>query len=354
MPEIKIKIKNKIAESPVDAIVCGNSDYKIKFIFDDEWSAYDLKTARFVLGGKNQDIIFNGNTCDVPIISDTNYCAVGVFAGELHTTTPALITCTKSILCYGGVPADPTPEKYEQILKLMAGKQDKLTAGNGISISDDSLISIIGGGSGTDISLGLTSASVGQIIKVKAVDENGKPTLWEAAEMDEDFELINEITVAEDVGSLTISVDKDGNPFELKEAVVLSWTVPFAESTNDIGRAQGFSSDSRWGYHVFPIASTLPAGKSYIGRYDLIHVKVINGYIMQMGRWLSQNSGNVRGALMMSTAGGDAPFNFEIKDDEGTPTLKNYQGNITCYKIVSYGNPAIAAGSIIRLYGKRA
>ena len=37
--------------------------------------------------------------------------------------------------------------------------------------------------SGADISLGLTSASVGQIIKVKAVDESGKPTAWEAADM---------------------------------------------------------------------------------------------------------------------------------------------------------------------------
>lgn len=37
------------------------------------------------------------------------------------------------------------------------------------------------GGSGTDISLGLTGASVGDIIKVKAVDDSGKPTAWEAA-----------------------------------------------------------------------------------------------------------------------------------------------------------------------------
>lgn len=35
----------------------------------------------------------------------------------------------------------------------------------------------------TDVSLGLTSAAVGQIIKVKAVDESGKPTAWEAANM---------------------------------------------------------------------------------------------------------------------------------------------------------------------------
>ena len=38
-------------------------------------------------------------------------------------------------------------------------------------------------GGGTDISLGLTSAAVGQIIKVKAIDESGKPTAWEAANM---------------------------------------------------------------------------------------------------------------------------------------------------------------------------
>ena len=36
---------------------------------------------------------------------------------------------------------------------------------------------------GTDISLGLTSATVGQTIKVKAVDDTGKPTEWEAADM---------------------------------------------------------------------------------------------------------------------------------------------------------------------------
>lgn len=49
--------------------------------------------------------------------------------------------------------------------------------------------------SGTDISLGLTTATVGQTIKVKAVDTSGKPTAWEAVDMggDETWELIAEI-----------------------------------------------------------------------------------------------------------------------------------------------------------------
>ena len=41
----------------------------------------------------------------------------------------------------------------------------------------------IGTPSGTDISLNVAGATVGQTIKVKAVDANGKPTAWEAVDM---------------------------------------------------------------------------------------------------------------------------------------------------------------------------
>ena len=37
-------------------------------------------------------------------------------------------------------------------------------------------------GGGTDLSLGLTAATVGQTVKVKAVDADGKPTAWEAVD----------------------------------------------------------------------------------------------------------------------------------------------------------------------------
>lgn len=37
--------------------------------------------------------------------------------------------------------------------------------------------------SGGDLSLGLTAATVGQTVKVKAVDAEGKPTAWEAVDM---------------------------------------------------------------------------------------------------------------------------------------------------------------------------
>ena len=78
-----------------------------------------------------------------------------------------------------------------------------------------------GGSGGTDISLGLASATVGQTIKVKAVDTDGKPTAWEAAEAGEKWEKIAEIIIpddAEESNALTINKDLNGQPFSLLKA----------------------------------------------------------------------------------------------------------------------------------------
>lgn len=57
--------------------------------------------------------------------------------------------------------------------------------------------------SGTDISLGVTGATVGQTIKVKAVDADGKPTAWESVDMTagdtEVWEKVCQVTTTENV-----------------------------------------------------------------------------------------------------------------------------------------------------------
>ena len=89
-------------------IVCGNSDYVIEFAFDAEWAAHNEKIARFIWNGAYKDVTFTGTTCPVPIITNAAEVEVGVYAGELSTTTPAVIGCQKSILCQssppGGIP----------------------------------------------------------------------------------------------------------------------------------------------------------------------------------------------------------------------------------------------------------
>ena len=67
-------------------------------------------------------------------------------------------------------------------------------------------------------------AKVGQTIVVKAVDENGKPTEWECADLptgDEELERIAYGTLTAD-GSIYIDKDVDGNPFELRKAVFIT------------------------------------------------------------------------------------------------------------------------------------
>lgn len=58
-----------------------------------------------------------------------------------------------------------------------AGSNNPITSG-GVK---EALKNLSTGTGGTDISLGLTSAAVGQIAKIKAVDSDGKPTEWESA-----------------------------------------------------------------------------------------------------------------------------------------------------------------------------
>ena len=70
---------------------------------------------------------------------------------------------------YGGVKADSAEGTDTQPVRI--GTDGKLYTAPGSS------------GGGTDTSLGLTGATVGQTVKIKAVGENGAPTEWEAADM---------------------------------------------------------------------------------------------------------------------------------------------------------------------------
>ncbi len=124
----------------------------------------------------------------------------------------------------GGVKADPATESDTQPVRI--GNDGKLVTAAGKS----------------DISLGLTSAAVGQIIKVKAIDESGKPTAWEAADMPSGggaglWEHICDITTTEEIdGGITISENRDGVPLselQYNEIWVLAKMVGISTNTNN-------------------------------------------------------------------------------------------------------------------------
>lgn len=101
---IQILVENKVALAPEGTvIVCGNSDYTLTFVFDNEWEEEPNRVARFTYRKNGsvyyKDVAFTGDTVAVPVLSGIRLISVGVYAGELHTTTPAMIPCAPSILC---------------------------------------------------------------------------------------------------------------------------------------------------------------------------------------------------------------------------------------------------------------
>ena len=85
--------------------------------------------------------------------------------------------------------ADFTPD---QLAALKGEKGDTGSQGepgppgkDGITpeIVEGELVEVPSAGGGTDLSLGITGAQVGQIAKITAVDTDGKPTAWEPVEM---------------------------------------------------------------------------------------------------------------------------------------------------------------------------
>ena len=121
MPELYVQVKNKIAINSKPIVpVCDNNDYVIIFDFDEEWNSLKTKTARFIYNKNYTDVIFDDNKCPLPIIRNTNSFTVGVFAGDLHTTTPAYFRVNRSILSGTETPAQPEESSvYNTIMKKL-------------------------------------------------------------------------------------------------------------------------------------------------------------------------------------------------------------------------------------------
>ena len=93
-------------------------------------------------------------------------------------------------------------------------------------IVEGELVEVPSASGGTDLSLGITGAQVGQIVKITAVDTDGKPTAWESVDMPSGgsmrWQKIKEITLAEQTNDIVIGEDDNGvsvadyNPIAMK------------------------------------------------------------------------------------------------------------------------------------------
>ena len=197
MSELKVTVRDKIATAGDQKVVCGNSDYTVCFDLDAEWGSYETKTMRVVYHDHTYtDVVFTGIEAPLPVVVNQSAIRVGLFAGDLHTSSPAYFPCVPSILCGNASESKESQELKDNMNKILAEKVDVPQ-----------------------------TASVGDVLTVEEVDANGKPTKWKAATKKQANWEQNDSTAEDYVQGRTHWVEHD----------VLTEILPETTVTIDIG-----------------------------------------------------------------------------------------------------------------------
>lgn len=121
MPEIVVTVKNKMAVGDGSVIVCNNSDYVVRFVLDSEWDALALRTMRIVYDSyTHTDIAFSGDTVALPAIIDRTSIGIGLYSGDIHTSTCAMFDCERSVMGKNShAVAPPSSDVYNEIVEMI-------------------------------------------------------------------------------------------------------------------------------------------------------------------------------------------------------------------------------------------
>lgn len=132
MPNLNLMVNDKRADG-TGVIVCGNSDYTITWALDAEWLEYDTKTMRVCLAdGTYIDTVFSGRVCPVPVLTVPGWVSIGLFAGNIRTSTPATLISVEAITTAAGTPADPPEDVYNQLMERLNSMGAGLTDENAL------------------------------------------------------------------------------------------------------------------------------------------------------------------------------------------------------------------------------
>jgi hypothetical protein len=193
-----ITVANKIAV--VDAatepiIVCGNSSYVIDFLFDSEWNDYKIKNAIFTYKRngetKHIEVVFTGTKCNVPILTGIQEVFIGVYAGELHTTTSARVACKKSALCDVTKAEDPPKDVYSQLLEILKNNyplEAAINANEAAAEANEAAANVGVLSNKLQKFIEETENTLPYKIKADIVDSTMGVLLWENQNIDADFE----------------------------------------------------------------------------------------------------------------------------------------------------------------------
>lgn len=194
MPDIKITVHSKTAHAPPDAVIVGdNSDYIMTFAFDATWQGAAPKTARYVWTRGNvphhHDEPIVDDKAAVPLLHGVRLVAVGVFAGNLKTTTPAIISVEPSILDGDTNVEESDPVIWARILGMIGDPSALITEDKSSlvgAINEVAAKAGTGGGSG-GVSLP-PGGKAGQVL-TKASDADGD-VIWADPQIPPEYGLI--------------------------------------------------------------------------------------------------------------------------------------------------------------------
>nr|DAQ96399.1 MAG TPA: nucleoid-associated protein [Caudoviricetes sp.] len=171
----------------------------------------------------------------------------------------------------------------------------------------------------TDISLGLTAATIGQTIKVKAVDTDGKPTAWEPVDMAGGEKPITKIIDTE----ITEKTSKfEVNNFQGISTIVAIWSGIFNETSIDSGLDLQINDVTIASYGF--IKNTKKDSKTY--GYSV--AKLVNGFWVCDVSLGAINKENIRLGLGFNHA-------YNIVEGVGTANKISFNASTTEYSPIS-------------------
>ena len=187
---LNITVRNKIATTIDPAtVVNGNNDYTVVFDFDSEWDSLSSKTAMFVYGREEQKyktVTFTGNSCVMPALYNTGYVLIGVFAGDIKTTTAAYVKCipcirdNDSTLDTGsGGTIDTGTNDHSQLINRGIADQHPISAITGL---EEALTPLVGTTQTITPSQVLAAIKAGRDVALQYTDSNFVFSAFNASE----------------------------------------------------------------------------------------------------------------------------------------------------------------------------
>lgn len=211
MSEMIVQVRNKILRriGGVNHFVSHNKDYTIQFQFDESWNNVRTKMAVFAYeDGEYGSEIFDGDTCKVPELPREGRILIGVKAGEdLSTELLCIPVCKSADDVITDEYDEPDPKIYEQILDIINNLW------NGGTTVYPSPVRFLAAPS---------TAKVGDLIRVKEVDENGEIKETEAVDVEKELVVVNITKDADGVLHADMTYDEI-NPLRYTHAVYAKW-----------------------------------------------------------------------------------------------------------------------------------